>query len=153
MPIREELSAELKEAIRDGDRRRKDVVRQIETEVSRARSEPGFEGEIDDDLYIRVIGAFVKKMEKARQEYDELGEPGRAHSEKLAFEIDYLSRWLPETLTDDEVRVLVRAAIAELAADDPKMAGRVTGLVMKSGTEGLDGAVVSRIVREELGAD
>ena len=152
MSIREELSAELKEAIRDGDRRRKDVVRQIETEVSRARSEPGFEGEIDDDLYIRVIGAFVKKMEKARQEYDELGDPGRAHSEKLAFEIDYLSQWLPETLTDDEVRVLVRAAIAELAADDPKMAGRVTGHVMKSDAEGLDGAVVSRIVREELGA-
>ena len=153
MSISEELNAELKEAIREGDQRRKDVVRQIETEVSRARSEPGFKGEVDDGLYIRVIAAFVKKMEKARQEYEELGEPGRAHSEKLAFEIGYLAQWLPDILTEDEVRVLVRAAIAELAADDPKMAGRVTGHVMKSGTEGLDGAVVSRIVREELGAD
>ncbi len=153
MSIHDELSAELREAIRDGDQRRKDVIRAVETEVSIARSEPGFEGKVDDDLYVRVIVAFVKKMEKARQEYDELGEPGRAHSEKLAYEIDYLARWLPEVLTDDEVRVLVRAAIAELAADDPKMVGRVTGYVMKSGTEGLDGAVVSRIVREELGAD
>lgn len=130
-----------------------DVIRQVKTEVSVARAEPGFKGEIDDDLYVRVIGAFVKKMEKARQEFDELGEPGLAHSKKLAFEIDYLARWLPEALTDEETRVLVRAAIAELAADDPKMAGRVTGHLMKSGTEGLDGAAVARIVREELGAD
>ncbi len=153
MSIHEELNAELEDAQRQHDRRRMDVIRQVKTEVSVARAEPGFKGEIDDDLYVRVIGAFVKKMEKARQEFDELGEPGRAHSTKLAFEIDYLARWLPEALTDEETRVLVRAAIAELAASDPKMAGRVTGHVMKSGTEGLDGAVVARIVREELGAD
>ena len=40
----------------------------------------------------------------------------------------------------------------ELDARDPKMAGRVIGHVMKSATTGLDGAVVSKIVREELGA-
>ena len=148
--IKEELAAELRDAIRSRDQRRMDVVRQIETEVARARTEPGFHGEVDDDLYVRVISAFVKKMDKARLEFVAAGERGRAHAEKLAFEVEYLSRWLPRGLSEEATRALVRAAIAELGASDPKMAGRVVGRVMKSGTEGLDGTVVNRLVREEL---
>ena len=45
---------------------------------------------------------------------------------------------------------MVRFAIAELKANDPKMIGRVIGQVMKS-AKGLDGALVNRLVREELG--
>ena len=44
MSIREELASELKDAMRAKDGPRRDVIRQIETEVSVARSEPGFSG-------------------------------------------------------------------------------------------------------------
>ncbi|MFO7299659.1 MAG: GatB/YqeY domain-containing protein [Actinomycetes bacterium] len=153
MGIREELAAELKDALRAGDRARKDVIRQIETEVSTTRSEPGFSGEVDDALYQKVIASYVKKMDKSRQEYLEMGERGAAMAEKLAFEIEYLSRWLPKKLGEDETRALVRETIAELGvAGDPKAAGRVTGTLMKSRGGDLDGSLVSRIVAEELGA-
>jgi uncharacterized protein YqeY len=152
MSIEEELAADLREAMRTRDRRRMDVIRQIANEVSRAKSEPGFKGEVDDDLYLQVISAFVKKMGKARQEFVDAGERGADHAAKLEWEIGYLEQWLPEAVTEDDARVLVRAAIAELDARDPQMAGRVIGHVMKSATTGLDGALVSRIVREELGA-
>jgi len=153
MSIEEELTADLRDAMRARDRRRMDVIRQIANEVSRAKTEPGFNGTVNDDLYLRVMAAFVKKMAKARLEFIDAGERGKAHAEKLAWEIAYLEQWLPEAVTEDDTRVLVRAAIAELDARDPKMAGRVIGQVMKSATTGLDGAVVSRIVRDELGAD
>ena len=64
-----------------------------------------------------------------------------------------LSRWLPASLGEDETRDIVRAAIAEIGADDPSMTGRVMGMIMKSGHEGLDGGVVNRLVREELSAE
>ena len=76
---------------------------------------------------------------------------GADQAAKLAFEVEYLARWTPHLAGEDETRALVRAAIAELGADDPKLAGRVTGHIMKTGT-GLDGGLVSRLVREELGA-
>jgi uncharacterized protein YqeY len=152
MAIKDEFQAQLQDAMRAKDRRRMDALRSVETEVSRARSEPGFSGTIDDDLYLRVIGSYVKKMDKARAEYDELGERGAEQAAKLAFEVEYLSRWLPVTLSEDETREIVRAAIADLGADDPALAGRVIGSVMKSGRPGLDGGMVNRIVREELGA-
>ena len=56
-------------------------------------------------------------------------------------------------LGEAETREIVEAAVAELGVDDPKMAGRVVGHVMKSGAEGLDGGLVNRIAREVLGAE
>ena len=89
-------------------------------------------------------------MDKARREYEAAGERGKAQADKLAYEIEYLAQWLPIGPSEDETRALVRFAIAELRADDPKMMGRVIGHVMKSNA-GLDGALVNRLVREELG--
>jgi uncharacterized protein YqeY len=150
MTIAEELREELKDAMRAKDKPRLNVVRGIETEVARVRSEPGFSGDVDDDLYRSVIGSYVKKMDKAREEFLAAGDAGRANAEKLGYEIDYLGRWLPTALGEDETREIVRAALAEVGADAP--AGRVIGQVMKSGHEGLDGALVNRLVREELGS-
>ncbi len=151
MTIKDEFAAELIDAMKTKDARRRDVIRQVETEVSTAKSDPGFEGEVDDALYMRVIGSYVKKMEKTRVEYTEYGERGAAMAEKLAFEVEYLSRWLPTTLDESATRDLVQAAIAELGvADDDKAAGRVIGHIMKASGKDLDGGLVNRLVREQL---
>jgi len=150
MSIKDELITELRDSMRSGDRRRREVIREIETQVSRKRAEPGFGGQIDDDLYRDVMGSFAKKMDKAASEYDGLGERGADMAAKLRWEVDYLSRWLPAKLSEEETRKVVRAAIAELAVDEPKMAGRVVGHLMKSMGEDLDGGLVNRVVREEL---
>ena len=78
MAIHDELAAELRDAMRTRDRRRMDVIRQVETELARARTEAGFHGEVDDALYRRVIAAYTKKMDKARLEFEAAGERGRA---------------------------------------------------------------------------
>jgi uncharacterized protein YqeY len=153
MSIQSELTTELKDAMRSKDRARLGAIRSIQAEVSRTKSEPGFSGEVDDDLYVRVIGSYVKKLEKARREYEEIGEEESEQAAALGFEADYLGRWLPSALGEEETRSIVRDTIAELGVDDPKMAGKVIGQVMKSGREGLDGGLVNRLVREELGAE
>ncbi len=151
MSIKEELAAELKSAMLARDARRRDAVRQIETEISMVRSSAGFTGEIDDAVYLSVIGSYVKKMQKSVDEYRGLGERGVAMAEKLEWEVAYLSRWLPSKLGEGETLALVRAAIAELGvAGDPKAAGRVTGHLMKIHKDEVDGAMVSRLVRAEL---
>jgi hypothetical protein len=154
MSIREELADELRDAMRAKDARRRDVIRQIETEVAIARSRPGYEGELDDELYRQVIGSYVKKMEKSRQEYVDIGERGAALAEKLGYEVEYLSRWLPKKLDEEATRALIREAIAELGVDkEEKAAGRVVGHLMKSRGDDLDGGLVNRLAREELAAD
>jgi len=154
MTIREVLAEELKNAMRAQDGPRRDVIRQVETEVAVARSQPGFEGEVDDELYRSVIASYVKKMDKARDEYLEIGERGAAMADKLGFEVEYLSRWLPSKLDEKATRELVKGAIAELGvAGDEKAAGRVIGHLMKTHGKDLDGGLVNRLVREELAPD
>jgi uncharacterized protein len=151
MTIQEELTAELRAAMKEKDAPRRDVIRQIQTEVATAKSQPDFKGEVDDALYQRVITSYVKKMEKSRDEYAALGERGEEMADKLAFEVEYLARWLPKKLDEAATRDLVREAIAELgAAGDEKAAGRVTGHLMKTRGGDLDGGLVNRLVREEL---
>jgi len=154
MSIKDDLAQELHDAMRAQDGPRRDVIRQVETEIAVAKSQPGFEGEVDDDLYRAVIAAYVKKMDKARDEYLEIGERGAAMAEKLGYEVEYLSRWLPSKLDEAATRDLVKAAIAELGVGgDEKAAGRVIGHVMKTHGKDLDGGLVNRVVREELAPD
>ena len=150
MSIAQELSDELKDALRAGDAKRKNAIRAIQTEAARAKSEPGFGGDTDDAFFEKIIGSFVKKMDKARREYEELGERGEEMAAKLGFEVEYLGRWLPKLLDEDATLILVKGAIAELDASDPKEAGKVVGFIMKSHKGEVDGGLVNRLVRAEL---
>jgi len=152
MTIQEQLAAEQKAAMKSGDRATLNVIRQIQSEVAVAKAAPGFDGDVDDDLYLATIATYVKRMDKARNEYADLGERGRDQAEKLAFEIDYLSAYLPQKLDEAATRSVVDQTIADLGATDPKMTGQVIGAVMKSG-EDLDGALVARLVKDALAAD
>ena len=150
--IKQQLAEELKDAMKTGDVDRRDVIRMVESEISLAKSAPGFRGEVDDDLYRQVMTAYSKKMDKARAEYLELGPRGEEMARKLGWEVGFLSRWLPSKLDQPSTEALVRAAISELGvAGDPKAAGRVIGHIMKHHKEEVDGGLVNRLVAAALG--
>lgn len=152
MSIEDDLKQELRAAMKAGDAKRRDVVRQIEAEVGLVRSAPGFEGEINDDVYEVVISAYRKKMQKALDEYRDLGRADSDVAQKLAYEVDYLERWAPSTRSVTETRALVDRTIADLGvAGDPKAVGRVIGTIMKA-FDRVDGRIVNELVREALGA-
>lgn len=150
--IKDELNGELKDAMRGHDRNRSDVIRQINTEVTRALKAPGFTGEADDDLYRKTIASYAKKMGKAQAEYERLGDRGAEAAAKLRFEVEYLARWLPKALSEEEVAALVDAAVEEVGATDLAAMGQVMGHLMKQ-HPGLDGSTVSRLVRARLGSE
>ncbi|MDH5374113.1 MAG: GatB/YqeY domain-containing protein [Acidimicrobiia bacterium] len=150
MSIEQDLADELRDALRAGDVPRKNVIRAVQTEAAKAKSAPGFSGEVDDAFYLTVIGSFVKKMDKSRLEYEGLGERGEKMAKQLGFEVEYLSRWLPKTLDEARSLELVKGAIAELGATDPKEAGKIVGFLMKAHKGEIDGALINRLVRSEL---
>jgi uncharacterized protein YqeY len=153
LTIKEELTSELRDAMKSKDARRRDVIRMIEAEVSVARSAPGFSGQVDDNLYRKAIAAYAKKMDKARLEYEGLGGRGAEMADKLGWEVRYLARWLPKKMDEAATSALVRATIAELGVErEPKAAGRVIGQIMKSHKDEVDGGLVNRLVAAELAA-
>lgn len=150
MSIKEDFRAKLTAAIKARDMRTANVIRMLDTKVMERRTAKGFKGEVDDALYLDVIGQYRKTMAKAKAEYEALGERGVEKAEELGFEVDFCDTYLPKPLTDDELRDAVRAAIAELGATDPKMAGRVVGVVMKHHKGRAEAAAVQEIATREL---
>ena len=152
MSIKNELRSELVDAMKSGDRGRRDAIRSVQAEIQTRRTAPGFSGTgEDDDFYQQVIGGYVKKMRKAAAEYADLGERGKDMSKKLSFEAEYLSRWLPARLGEEQSRRLVRETVALLGvAGQPRAQGRVMGHIMKAHRQEVDGGLISRMVAEEL---
>ena len=147
MALIDELSAALKEAMKAKDKPKLDAIRQVQTEIAKKKSEKGEEA--TDELVLGVISSYIKKMTKAVEEYKSLGDRGIEMAEKIQFEIDFLSGWLPEQLSEEDVAKLVDEVLADLGEVDMSQMGRIIGAVMAKG-EGIDGSVVSKLVKEKL---
>lgn len=98
----------------------------------------------DDDV-VEVIRKAIKRRRESVEMFEKGGRAEQAATERR--EAEALEAYLPAAPTDDEVRAAVRAAIAGGA----KQMGAVMGKVMPAFKGRLDGNVLNRIVREELG--
>jgi uncharacterized protein YqeY len=148
MSLSEDLSLALKKAMKAKDKPRLEAIRQIQTEVAKKKAEKG--EEVTDDLVLGVISSYVKKMIKAVEEYKTLGNRGIEMAEKIQFEIDFLSDWLPEQLSIEDIEKLVEEVLSEMGEVDISQMGKVIGAVISKG-DGIDGGIVSQIVKEKLG--
>jgi uncharacterized protein len=99
---------------------------------------------VDDDV-VEVLRKAIKRRRESVEMYEQAGRSELAAVERQ--EADALVLWLPAAPSDDEVRAAVRAAIAAGA----KNIGAVMGKVMPVFKGRLDGTVINRIAREELG--
>ena len=147
MALADDLSTALKEAMKAKDKPKLDAIRQIQTEIAKKKSEKG--EEVNDELVLGVISSYVKKMAKAVDEYKSLGEKGEEMANKIQFEIDFLTTYVPEQLREEEVEKIVDDVFDELGNVDMSQMGRVIGAVMAKG-DGIDGSIVSKIVKGKL---
>jgi uncharacterized protein YqeY len=144
--LREQLTAALKAK----DLKTANLIRMINTKIMERRTAKGFSGEVDDALILDVISTYKKSMEKARVEYADAGDRGKEQLAEIDFEVAWCSKFLPQGLTETELRAAVVKAVGELPAKDPKMAGRVIGALKKQHGDRVDAQLAKKIVDEEL---
>ena len=88
-------------------------------------------------------------MTKAVEEYQSLGERGEDMANQIQLDVYFLSDWLPEQLSEEDVSKLVDEVLSELGEVDMSQMGRIIGAVMAKG-DGIDGSLVSKLVRQKL---
>lgn len=152
MPLEQELSELLKQAMKDKDQAVANVVRMLKTKVMERRTAKGFSGAVDDALVREVIAAYRKQLQKGLEEFRAAGDRGKEQAAELEFEIAFCERFLPKGLDEAAVRALVTERIAALGVTDAKQVGRVMGDVMKSHKGQVEAALVKRIAEEILAA-
>lgn len=137
--IREDAQAALKQ----GDRKRASALRMIQ-DVLQQENKLGKGDE---------IGALQREKKKRLEAADAFADAGRyEQAEDEKFEADLISIYLPAQLGDEELTTLVREAIAECGATEPKQMGQVMGLLKDRVAGRADGKRVSTEVRKQLGS-
>jgi uncharacterized protein YqeY len=146
--LREQLTAALKAK----DLKTANLIRMINTKITERRTADGFSGTVDDALVLDVISKYKKAMEKAKQEFVNVGERGKDQVAELDFELVWLAKWLPQGMSEAELRDAVARAVAELPQKDPKMAGRVIGTIKKQFGDRADAQLTKKLADELLGS-
>ena len=105
----------------------------LKSELVRASKEGGANGEINDDLVVRIARKEVKRREEAIEVYRKAGRAESARREEA--EMAVLRGYLPAAMSEQELEAEIRAVIAEVKPEGPKG----FGAVMKAATARLAG--------------
>jgi uncharacterized protein len=146
MDTREKLDAALKDAMRSGDDMRKQNVRMVLSAVRLAEVEKG--GKLDEPALLTIIQKEVKSRNEAMEDARKANRPDLI--EKAQLEISFLETFLPQQLTEDELDVLAREAIAETGAVGPSDTGKVMKAILPKIQGRAPGDQVSKAVRKLL---
>jgi hypothetical protein len=148
--LEEQLRSELTASLKAKDLKTANLIRMINTKIMERRTAKTFSGTVDDALVLDVIATYKKQMEKAKQEFAAAGDRGKDQIAEIDFELVWCAKWLPQGLSEAELRDAVAKAVAELPAKDPKMAGRVIGSVKKQFGDRVDAQLAKKIADELL---
>jgi uncharacterized protein YqeY len=148
MSLKEQLHADLTDAMRAKDDVRRSTLRMALTSVTNEEVAGKQARELSDDEVLKVLARELKKRREAATAYTEAGHPDRAASE-LA-EAAVLEAYLPAQLDDAELASLVASAIAESGASGPQAMGQVMKAVQPTVAGRADGGRVAAEVKRQL---
>lgn len=160
--LKEKLSQDQKDALKAGDAQRRSVIGMVLSAVKnrefdkRAKLSKDIQdvaelekaAVLTDEEVIEVISSEIKKRKDSISQFEAGGRPELAESEKK--EIEILSSYMPEQISEDELRNIIKAVISETGASGMKDMGKVIGVVMPKVKGRADGQVVSSLVKEIL---
>ncbi len=153
MTIQERLAADMKDAMRARETDRLNVIRMLRSKIQESevaiRSKRGVDAKLSEEEAVGAISAYAKQRRDSIAAYTEAGREDLAAKEQA--ELALITCYLPEQLSEDDVRKIVADAVAESGASSPKEMGAVMQLVMPKVKGRADGKLVNRIVREALG--
>jgi uncharacterized protein len=148
MPLKEQLRSDLTAAMKARDELRAATLRMALTAVTNEEVAGKKARVLSDDDVISVLTREAKKRREAAEAFDNAGRGELADRERAEGEV--LATYLPAQLSDDELTELVRAAVAESGAVDPKAMGQVMKILQPQVAGRAEGGRVAAEVRRQL---
>ncbi len=148
--LKDRLRTDLITAIKARDDVTSSTLRMVLTAVTNAEVAGKEARELSDADVLSVLSSESKKRREAADAFEDAGRTEQAAKERA--EAAVIAGYLPEPLTEDEIKALVTATIDELGARDDGMRamGRVMGALQPKTKDRADGGVVSAEVRAQL---
>jgi uncharacterized protein len=146
--LRDRLDEELKTAMRSGDAMRRDALRMVLAGVQRAEKEG--KHRLADEEMIAVLARELKVRNESLDTFRAGGRADLVAREEAA--IGVVTEFMPQPLSEAELRALIDQAIAETGASSPRDMGKVMGWLSPKTRGRADGKVVSQLVSQLLAA-
>lgn len=146
-PLKESLTAAMKDAMRARDKQRLGTVRLALAEVKRVEVDERIDP--DDSRIITILDKMVKQRRESIKQYEAAGRDELAAVEKA--EIDVLQEFMPTALTAEELAAIITSAISETGAESIKDMGKVMAVVKPQVLGKADMAAVGAQIKALLG--
>jgi len=140
------LMNDMKSAMKAGEKSELGALRNLIGKIKAKQIDNG--KELTTDECIKVMSSSAKQLKDSIQQYKDGGRDDLAENE--AFELSIVGRYLPEKMSEDDVRAIVKKTIADVGAESMKDMGKVMGSAMQTVGGKADGSIVQKMVREEL---
>ena len=144
--LKEKIQQDVKDALKSGDSKKRIVLGMVLSAIKNKEIEK--REELSEEDIVAVVSSEIKKRKDSVEQFEKGGRPELAEGEKK--EAEMLMAYMPEQMSEEDVRNEVKKTIAEMGIKDMKEMGKLIGAVMAKVKGKADGQMVSRLVKEEL---
>lgn len=144
----EQISNDIKEAMKARDKVRLETLRNIKKVFIEAKTAPGANDTLEDADALKLLSKLAKQGKESAATYVQQNRKDLADAE-LA-QVAVIEEYLPKAMTEDEIEAAVKEIIAATGAQGMKDMGKVMGVASKQMAGRADGRVISGIVKKLL---
>ncbi len=148
MSLRDDIANDVTAALKAGDKPRLSTLRMLLSAVK--YKEVDLRRQLTDEEAFQVISTQIRQRQDSVEQYRKGNRPELAEKEEA--EIGVLLGYMPQQLTADELRAVVKEAVAETNASGMKDMGKLMKALMPRVKGKADGRAVNEMVREVLGS-
>lgn len=148
MALFDQVSNDIKEAMKAKDKVRLETLRNIKKYFIEAKTAPGANDTLEDDAALKILQKLAKQGTESANLYKEKGREDLAE-EELA-QVRVIETYLPKQMSAEELEAAVKEIIAEVGATSAKDMGKVMGTATKKLAGKADGKAISTLVKSLL---
>lgn len=146
MNLSERLNEDMKQAMKSKDKFTLSTIRMVRSTIKYL--EIDLKRTLDDNEVLDILSREIKQRKDALQEFEAAGRDELAASTKA--EIEIIIKYLPEQLSEEEIKVIVQQTIQETGASSKSEMGKVMSALMPKVKGRADGKLVNQAVQQFL---
>lgn len=152
MSIKEQIISDLKDAMKAKEQDKLRVLRSLKAKLMEKEiaERTGGEATLSDEQALQVLTKAAKQRKESIDQFQKGGREDLVENEEK--ELAIIEAYLPEMMSEDDVRAIVKGKITAMGASGPQDMGKVMGSLMGQLRGKADGSLISKLVKEELGA-
>ncbi len=149
MKLELKINEDIKQAMRSKDSRKLNALRAIKAALLLEKTGKDVSsGEIPESVELKMLQKLVKQRRESAAIYQEKGRNDMAEEEN--YQASIIEKYLPEQMSEDEIKAMVEQIIAETGASGMKDMGKVMGTASKQAAGKADNKMISNIVKDLL---